>query len=523
MTKSYLIGIDFGTGGGKACIIDEEADVLAYSFREYPIYVDKPGWSEHDAELYWTLTCEMVKECLNETGISPNKVKCIGLSSAQPCMVMVDEEHNPINRAYNLMDRRATNEVQWLKDNIGEDHLFSVSANRLEDHPTLANLLWEKNNRPDDFARIWKALTIDGYVRLKMTGVAAMCYSAGVFMGVSYDIKNKRFDENIMNKMGINPDIMPSMHPCQEIVGHLTAKAAKELGLVEGIPVCAGQVDCNAGWIGGGAVDVGDMHINLGTCGVMGVVNNSLDFSDAFLNTPYTTNNCDDFVTIGVALTGGHVLRYMRDAFCDLEVASTKLTPQIDAYDLMNMEAESIPAGCQGLIFLPYLMGERTVLWDVHARGVLFGLSMHHTKAHMIRAMMEGVAYALYHNFQEMQKQGIKINYPIILNEGGAKSKLWRQIITDVFNVPTAFVENRVGAPYGDAILAGVATGVFKGFDVAKDKAKYIAYTEPNAETHERYMEYYKIYRKLYERVKDLYTDLATLRDKYAPESYTER
>ena len=515
MANKYLIGIDFGTGGGKACIIDNDANVLAYAFREYPIYVDKPGWSEHDAELYWTIACESVKECLAKAGVSPEDVKGIGLSSAQPCMVMVDKDHNPINRAYNLMDRRATREVKWLLDNIGEEKLFQVSANRLEDHPSLANLLWEKNNRPADFKRIWKALTIDGFVRLKMTGVAAMCYSAGVFMGVAYDIKAKKYDAEIMNKMDIDPEIMASMHACEEIIGTLTAKAAKELGLIKGIPVCAGQVDCNAGWVGGGMVNVGDLQINLGTCGVMGVVNNNLNFSDAFLNTPYTTNKCNDFVTIGVALSGGQVLRFIRDAFCDLENAMAKLTPETDVYDYMNMQAENIPAGCEGLIALPYLMGERTILWDVHARGVLFGLSLHHTKAHMIRAMMESVAYALYHNYQEMVNQGIKINHPIILNEGGAKSKLWRQIITDVFNVPTAFVENRVGAPYGDAILAGVSTGIFNSFDIAKEKANYIDYMEPNEATHRLYMDYYKIYRELYKQVKNQYIELAALREKY--------
>ncbi len=515
MANKYLIGIDYGTGGGKACIIDEKANVLAYAFREYPIFVDKPGWSEHDANLYWTLACETVKECLEKAGVSPSAVCGIGLSSAQPCLVMVDKDHKPINRAYNLMDRRATKEVQWLKDTIGEAKLFDISGNRLEDHPSLANLLWEKNNRPDDFARIWKALTIDGYVRLKMAGVAAMSYSAGVFMGVAYDIRKKKYDKDVMDAMGIGMDIMPSLHSCQDIVGELQPQAAAELGLSAGIPVCAGQVDCNAGWIGGGSVEVGDLHINLGTCGVMGVINNNLDFSDAFLNTPYTTNHCDDFVTIGVALSGGQVLRFIRDAFCDLESAMSKLTPGIDVYDYMNMEAEKIPAGCEGLIALPYLMGERTVLWDVHARGVLFGLSLHHTKAHVIRAMMEGVAFVLYMNLQEMIKKGIKINFPVILNEGGAKSKLWRRIITDVFNVPTAFVENRVGAPYGDAILAGVSTGVFDSFLVAKEKAHYIDRMEPDEDMHKKYMDYYDIFLKLYKDIKGRYAELAALREKY--------
>ena len=181
----------------------------------------------------------------------------------------------------------------------------------------------------------------------------------------------------------------------------------------------------------------------------------------------------------------------------------------------MNLEAEKVPAGSEGLIVLPYLAGERTVLWDAQARGTIFGLSVRHTKGHLVRAFMEGVAYALYDNYRLMLENGIKANAPIILNEGGAKSKLWRRIITDVFNVPTAFVENRVGAPYGDAILAGVSAGVFKDFTIAKEKVNYIDYMEPDPEAHKMYMEYFEIYHRLYDHLKDDYADLYKVTKKY--------
>lgn len=504
----YLIGLDYGTGGGKACIIDANADVLAYAFREYPIYADKPLWSEHDPEYYWTLACETIRECVAKANIDPKDVKCIGISSAQPCLVMVDEDCRPINRAYNLMDRRATAQVKWLKDNIGEDTILRVNGNRLEDHPTMVNILWEKENRPEDYKRIWKTVTIDGFVRLRMTGAAAMSYTHGGFWGVAYDLKKKTFDAGILERMGIDPALMPEVFPCEQIVGGLTEKAARELGLEPGTPVNAGQVDCNAGFVGGGAANPGDVQINLGTCGVMGVVNDNTDFSDAFCNDSYTTNHSLDYISIGVVLTGGQVLRFLRDGFCQFEAAAASQMAGLDVYDLMNKEAESVPAGSEGLIVLPYLMGERTVLWDVYARSTVFGLSMRHTKAHLIRAMMEGVAYGLYENIRLMMDKGIKINAPIILNEGGAKSKLWRRIITDVFNMPTAFVENRVGAPLGDAILAGVSAGVFKDFSIAREKARYIDYMEPDAQTHALYMKYFAVYQNVYRHLKGDFVDL---------------
>jgi sugar (pentulose or hexulose) kinase len=160
-------------------------------------------------------------------------------------------------------------------------------------------------------------------------------------------------------------------------------------------------------------------------------------------------------------------------------------------------------------------MGERTPLWDADARGVVFGLSLSHGKAHLIRAMMESVAYALYHSFTLIKARGKKINYPIVLNEGGAKSKLWRRIITDVFNIPTVLVKQRVGAPYGDAILAGVATGVFADYSIAKEKAEYIEEMEPVKANHERYMEFFELYLKLYQHLKEDFKELAKLRKKY--------
>jgi len=185
----------------------------------------------------------------------------------------------------------------------------------------------------------------------------------------------------------------------------------------------------------------------------------------------------------------------------------------VSAYDLLTLQAAKIPAGSEGLIILPFLMGERTPIWDTRARGVIFGLSLSHTKGHVVRAMMEAVAYALYDSYRLIKQAGLKINYPIVLNEGGAVSKLWRQIITDVFSAPTVLVKRRTGAPYGDAILAGVVTGVLKDFSVAKEWAEYIDRLEPSQENHERYMEYFGLYKEIYEHVKGDFRTLARLRD----------
>ncbi|MBN1934994.1 MAG: FGGY-family carbohydrate kinase [Anaerolineae bacterium] len=512
--SDFLLGIDYGTGGAKACIIDAQGEVLGFSFEEYPFFHDHPGWSEHDAGLYWEIACRIIQKALAESRIDPAQICGVAVSSALPSLVMVDADHNPIHRAYNLMDRRATAEAAWLKEEIGGERIYQLSGYRLEDHPALVNLLWEKRNRPDSYKKIFKALTIDGFITLKLTGKATLHRSGGAFYGVAYNLRELRFDEAMLDEIGISPDILPDLYPCEAVVGEVTAQAAAQTGLRAGTPVAAGQVDCNASWVGAGAIAPGDFQSNLGSVGNFGIVYRDVNFAFSdigylMMNFPYTIPQT--YVTVPTTMTGGQCIRYLRDQFGQVEVETERVLG-VSSYDLFNMQAQRVPPGCDGLIILPFLMGERTPIWDVYARGVVFGLSMNHSKGHFVRAMMEGVAFAMYDSFHLIQQSGLPINLPMALNEGGAVSPLWRQIICDVFNVPIALVKRRTGAPFGDAILAGVATGVFADFGIAKEWAETIEPMEPNAANHARYMEYFALYKRIYEHVKADYVDLARLR-----------
>lgn len=511
--SEFLLGIDYGTGGAKACIIDEEADVISYAYREYPIIVQKPGWSEHDPKLYWVIACEIIKECILKAGINPKDIKGIGTSSALPCLVMVDSKNEAINMAYNLMDRRASGEVDWLKNNIGEDRIFDLSGNRLEDHPSIVNLLWEKRNRPESYKRIYKSLTIDGFIRLMLTGKYTVNYSNATFLG-AYNIRKNEFDEKLLNEIGINKDIMPDVFACEDIIGTVTPKAAQETGLAEGIAVVAGQADFNAGCISAGIIEEGQINMNLGTCGNFGIIHKDAEFLKSMLACAFTVHSETTYVTIPTTTTGGQAIRYLRDNFSQVELDMEKLVGK-SAYSFLDMEAERVGIGSEGLVILPYLMGERTPLWDTDARGVIFGLSLNHGKAHIVRAMMEAVAYALYQSFCIIKESGKKLSYPIVLNEGGARSTIWRRIITDVFDVPTVVVKSRVGAPFGDAFLAGVSTGVFKDYSISKQKTQHIDRMEPIQKNHEIYMEYFDIYKSLYTHLKDDFKALASIRNKH--------
>lgn len=515
--ETFLLGVDYGTGGAKAVLIDSYGKELGFSFEEYPIITDKPGWSEHDATLYWRIFCRMVKTIINETGVDPKKIQGVAISSALPSTVFIKSNGDPLPRAYNLMDRRATQEVAWLQEYIGTERIFNITANRLEDHPALVNLLWERNHQPNIYKTISKVLTIDGYITFKLTGKTVLHYSAAAFFGIAYNILDQKFEKKLLDEIGIDESVLPDLCRCEDIIGEVTENASSDCGLAAGTPVAGGQVDCNAGWLQGGAIDPGDFQMNLGTCGNFGIIhqNRNFLFSSAgasSINFAYTVGSENTYITVPTTTTGGQTLRYIRDNFSQLEVENERILG-INSYDLLNLEAQKIPLGCNGLIFLPYLMGERTPIWDVNARGVIFGLSLNHTKGHIVRAAMEGVAFALYHSFETLSNAGLKVNYPLVLNEGGAKSQLWRRIITDVFNVETVLLKRRTGAPFGDAILAGVATGVWNNFEVAKEWVETIEPMEPDEQKHIRYMEFFQLFKEIYQNIKGNFQKLAKIRD----------
>ncbi len=507
----YLLGIDYGTGGAKACLTDSELNVLSYAFREYPIYTEKLDHSEHDPLLYWHYACELIKSCLQQSGVNPKDVMALAISGAMPSLVVTDEKGQALGRAINLMDKRAQKQMQEVADKIGLENYVEVTGNRLEDHPCIVNLLWMKEHEKERFSKIARVHTVDGYLNFLLTGVHNVNRSNAMFMG-AYDINGGQFDTMMLQAIGLPTYIFPQVTDCVDIIGIVNEQAALDTGLAPGTLVLSGQTDCNAGWLGGGATRVGDIQMNLGTCGNFGVILPSADFKPGTINFNYTLPGT--FITVPTTTTGGVLMRYMRDQFSHLEKATEQLTG-LDAYDLLNMEAAKIPPGSEGLVVLPYLMGERTPLWDANARGTIFGLSLRHTKGHLVRAMMESVAFALYHSFEALGFSGSALNVPIVLNEGGAKSELWRRIITDVFNLPTVMLKNRVGAPYGDCLLAGVGAGVIKSFDLAREKAQYVGLMEPDAATHQVYMDYFDIYKDLYPQLKEQFAKLAQVNKRH--------
>ncbi len=504
---NFLVGCDVGTSGTKTVVIDEEGNVLGNHYIEYKLLTPRPGWAEHNPVWYWEAVADTIRISIEQASIDSKEIRGVSISGLSPACILVDKDLKPLQYGHIWMDRRATVESKWLKEHIGDKRVFELSGNPIDPYFATVKLLWEKNNRPELYKNAYKLQTAADYPTMKLTGKTVTDYSNASLIGIVFDIVNRKWNKGLIEEIGLDPSIFPDVYSCDEVIGEVTKEAAEKTGLAPGTPVVAGTVDCNAAWIAGGAINPGDASLVMGTAGVLGIVHKKPKFTENMISIIHTANSNEMYTTLAATVSCGAVTRYFRDNFGQFEKFSSSLL-DLDVYDMMNLEASQISPGSDGLIFLPYLMGERTPIWDPLARGIILGLSLAHGRGHMLRAMMEGATYALYHNFELIKESGIDINYPIILSEGGAKSKLWRQIVADILNVPVVYSES-MGAPVGNAIAAGVGVGVFKDYSVVNEWLNLADSHQPKPENNKEYMKYYEIYKRLYKDNKKSFNLLA--------------
>jgi xylulokinase len=507
---TFLVGCDVGTSATKSVVIDESGAILGKKTIGYPTLTNSMGWAEHDPEVYWATVSDTISEAIKEAGIDASEIKGVSISAHSPACILIDKDLKPLQLSHFWMDRRGTAEAEYINNTIGEDRVFKVSANVCDPYYATVKLLWEKNNRKDLYDRAYKFQTAADYPRMKLTGKLATDYSNASLIGVAFDIVNKKWDTDMLEEIGLDPDKFPQLYACDEYVGDVTSEAAKRCGLKAGTPVFAGTVDCNAAWVAGGALEDGDISLVMGSAGVLGVVHEEPRFTKNLITIVHAANSKKTYTTLAAICGCGAGFRYYKEQFAPLECIVAK-EMGMNEYDYLCQRAATIPVGSEGLITVPYFMGERTPIWNPIARGIVFGMSLAHTRDHMLRSFLEGAALALKHNFELIQASNIKMNFPIVMGEGGAQSPLWRQIVCDCLKVPGVYMSDAMGAPVGNAIIAGVGSGVFKDYSVVKDWVSVSNRTDPISKNSEIYDDLYSIYRKLYEQVKDDYPELSEI------------
>ena len=490
-SKEQLLGIDIGTSACKVAVFDLDGKVLAQSNQPYQVYYPHPGWAEQDADEWWDAICVGIKEVLAADIVSSDAICGIGIDGQGWSAIPVDKDGNALDRTPIWMDTRARDICDRVKAEIGEDEIFRVAGNDFLPSYTTPKMIWFKETKPEIFNKTYKFLQSNSYIAFKLTGVMSMDLSQGYGLHF-FDLNTLKYDEEMAAKLGLSVDLVPDLYRCDEIVGRVTAKAAAITGLKEGTPVVAGGLDAACGTLGAGVYKPGQTQEQGGQAGGMSICTDKMMAHKLLILGAHVVPGM--YLLQGGTVGGGASLKWFRQEF-----------GKGMSFDELTAEAEAVPAGSEGVTFLPYMSGERSPIWNPDAKGVYYGLSFDKTRGHLIRATLEGVAYALEHNLRVAEETGIDIG---VLNAmgGSSNSVLWTQIKADVtgrtIQVPTSDTATTLGA----VLLAGVGCGLYKDYEEAVSRTIVITRTqEPNMEKHELYKKSMELYLELYENLKDTF------------------
>lgn len=508
MPGSLLLGIDIGTYSSKGVLCTPEGDVVASHVVEHGISMPRPGWVEQDADAVWWSDTVQICRALVTDDHPGEAIAGVAISAIGPCMLPVDANGTPLRPGvlYGI-DTRAHEEIDWLNARFGTEALFDLGGMALTSQAIGPKILWLRNHEPEVYARTHKILTASSYLIHKLTGEYVIDRHTGTHANPLIDIASLSYDDRFAGPI-IGLDKMPDLRWSTEIAGVVTDAAAGETGLAPGTPVTAGAVDAAAEALSVGVTEPGDLMVMYGTTLFFILVTDRPIPDERMWATGYVLPGLYDIA--GGMATSGAITRWFRDEFGAAEMAA-EAAGGPNAYAALADAAEGVRPGSDGLIVLPYFAGERTPIQDPDARGVVAGLTLSHTRAHLYRAILEGTAYGVRHNIETFREMGAPPARLVAVG-GGANNRLWLQIVSDVTGEEQVVPERTVGASYGDAMLAGLATGVVPDVDTLRSQwVKVAEVIRPGAEAAAVYDASYPVYRDLYEHSKTAVHTLARL------------
>ncbi|MBQ8642916.1 MAG: xylulokinase [Clostridia bacterium] len=492
----YLLGIDIGTSGTKTILFDEAGNGIASATAEYPLYQPQNGWAEQDPEDWWNAVTETTAAVVQKCGVAKEDIVSIGLSGQMHGLVLLDENCRVLRKAILWCDGRTTAQCREIENRLGREKLIEITANPALEGFTAGKILWVQENEPELWTKVRHILLPKDYIRYKLAGTFATDASDASGMQLLH-IANRDWSEEVCAALDIDMTMLPKVYESPDVTGGLLPEAADAVGLCAGIPIAGGGGDNACAAIGTGVCREGKAFTTIGTSGVVFAHTKDLHIDKKGRIHTFCCAVPGAWHVMGCTLAAGLSLNWFRS-----QLASEYSYPELDR------ACENLPIGADDLIYLPYLMGERSPILDARSRGVFFGLSAIHTKAHMARAVMEGVAYSLYDCLEVLRENDIECS-DMAFCGGGAKSDFWREMFTDVYGVPVKLMQSSEGAVLGAAILGGCAAGVYTSVEEGCDRAvRDGASCQPDADRHGQYMRYYGIYRKLYPALKDAYAAL---------------
>lgn len=490
--SAFLLGIDVGTGGTRAVLVDRQGHVIESCTSEHiPFASPQTGWAEQDPHDWWRATKEAVRQVLAKAKTDAGQIAAVGFSGQMHGAVLLDGAGEVLRPSLIWCDQRTAEEARELTESIGQKNLISWTCNPALTNFTLTKLLWVRKHEPKLFEKFRMLQLPKDYVRYRLTGSFGMdmADASGTLL---LDVAHRRWSSEMAQATGIESASLPSLFESCEVCGKVSAEGAAATGLREGTPVVAGAGDQAAGAVGLGVVSPGAVHATIGTSGVVfGSTDKPAMDPQGRLHT-FCHAVPGRWHVMGVTQAAGLSLRWFRDHF------GAKTTDGRDPYEILCEEAAAVPAGCDGVLWAPYLMGERTPHLDPDARGALVGLAASHGRGHVIRAILEGVAFSLRDSFSIFAEMGVPVTN-IRLGGGGARSPLWRQIQADVYGKAVEVLEAEEGAAYGAALLAGVGAGVWSSVDEAcKQSVRVKQQVAPNPANTEVMNRQYGVFRRLY-------------------------
>lgn len=503
----YILAHDLGTTGDKATLFSSEGRVSGSCFSPYPTLYPRTGWAEQDPEQYWQAFCRSSRELLEQTGISPARIAAVAFSGQMMAALPVDHRGRALRHSIIWADLRSTAQAAALGERIEADRVYRISGHRLSASYSAAKIMWLRENEPELYARTHKFLQAKDYLACRLTGSLQTDYSDASGTNL-LDITALRWSEEVLEAAGIDPDKLPELVESTQVIGRITREAAPACGLPAGTPVVSGGGDGACATCGAGVVGEEQAYIYLGTSTWMGVAaaRPILDPAQRTFTFCHFTRGL--YFPGGTMQAGGGSYQWFKNTLGEAEAREARETGA-DVYDLLNREAAEAPPGAGGVLFLPYLLGERSPLWDPHARGCFIGLAMTHTRGHLIRAVLEGVAFNMRWIQEALREQGVR-SARVRLIGGGARSALWRGILADVLETPTVklnFIEEATSV--GAAIAGGVGVGLFSSIREADRLVQAVEESPCDPARFPLYRRQFELFRDCYRRLRDLFPRLA--------------
>lgn len=491
MMKDLLLAVDQGTSGCKMTVFDIEGQVIASVTKGYDTYYPKDQYVEQDCNVWWTVIKSGIKELVSNEHVHPEAIKGIGVDGISWACIPIDKTGEVLAPTMIWLDRRATEEAEWMKQTVGEDKLISISGNPVDAAYITPKMLWLKKHKPQIYKNTYKFLQSNAFIVYRFTGNLSQDYSQGY--GFHYfDISKGEWDKTVADQLGISLDLMAPLKYSHEIIGGVTEAVAMETGLKAGTPVVAGGLDAACCTLGAGVIEVGQTQEQGGQAGGMSICMDQPMIHEKLILGYHVIP--DKWLLQGGTTGGGGTLRWFNNEF---GINQKHYDLEINAFEALSNEAKSVDPGSDGVIFLPYMKGERSPLWNSNAKGMYYGLSYNHSRAHMVRSTMEGVAYSLLHNIDTAKEAGAEVS--VLSSVGGSSnSHVWMQAKADITNKTIEVPYSDHATTLGAAILAGIGVGIYKDYNEAIEKTVNIQRVyKPIQKNVEIYKRHYQQYLKL--------------------------